>query len=483
MTTLDPCQQSAPTSTPDQQLARDAVVALVDDLKRWAGKAPAAWTRQRAENVRAVSSWKRARAAGELPTVYDTMLGPRFAEMVQSGRCFAYPLLQRQGVRVELPAGAKWKLTDRHVRALGLVVAGHLSCKTKGLIISHATMGELLACSTRTAGTVMRQLAIWNLLEVQPWFEPAGATNLRQSSLYRVSAFAVALFDITPRRSRSGSAAKSSAALAVVLPEDKSPAGDTTPSCSAPGESAPGSAVVRAWQDLPSRTIAPKGAEQEGVVSPAGDLSSGRTTARAADDFARGSSVDPAAPVESSRGGGRGLPAKLAAYADAKIAAAERRVMHQLGMAARMAGAARGAARARANPVEREQQPIAAIRQLAEDDANAAADVAATAEQLADRQRFAQKRAEDRAAQRAKCEADDFDAVLARAVQSWEQTPGAMTPQRAAEPKPLGLERFRERRAVVREAHELEELRRELDAPHLTWEDVDAMPPVEPVDN
>jgi hypothetical protein len=356
--------------------------------------------------------------------------------MVQSGRCFPYPLLQRQGVRVEMPAGAKWKLSDRHLRALGLVVAGHLSCKTKGLIISHATMGELLACSTRTAGTVMRQLASWNLLEVQPWFEPAGATNLRQSSLYRVTAFAVGLFDIKPRRSRSGSAAKSSAALAVVLPDDKSPAGDTTPSCSAPERLAPGSASVRAWKELPSRTIAPKGAEQEGVVSPAGDLSSGRTTARAADDFARGSSVDPAAPVESSGGGG--LPAKLKAYADGKIANAERRVMHQLSIAARMAGAARSRGR-----VEREQQPIGAIRQLGDAAANAAADVdaehiraarelaqqhdrnAATASELLDRQRFAEKRQQDRAAALAKREADDFDEVLDRAMKSWEQSPGA----------------------------------------------------------
>jgi hypothetical protein len=109
--------------------------------------------------------------------------------------------------------------------------------------------------------------------------------------------------------------------------------------------------------------------------------------------------------------------------------------MNQLSIAARMAGAAR----ARGNRVEREQQPIAAIRQLGDAAANAAADVnaehiraarelaqqhdrnAATAGELLDRQRFAEKRQQDRAEARAKREADDFDDVIARAMQSWER--------------------------------------------------------------
>lgn len=102
------------------------------------------------------------------------------------------------------------------------------------------------------------------------------------------------------------------------------------------------------------------------------------------------------------------LPAKLAAYADKRIAAAESRVLGVL-------------RNLRAREEHRDRAQLAQLAPLVAPEPAREP----TAEELADRQRFAQKRAEDRAAQRAKREADDFDEVLDRAMKSWEHSAGA----------------------------------------------------------
>jgi len=144
-------------------------------------------SRQAIENRAAKARFRRLKPT--LPALYDCMLGYNFARLVAEGRLYPYPLEQRKRPQRELPTGAKWKLRDRHYRALGFVVAAHLGCGTEGLIITHLTMAGLLDVSTRTAGSTMRELAAWGFVSTTPWFSD-GADPLRQASLYRVTAFA-----------------------------------------------------------------------------------------------------------------------------------------------------------------------------------------------------------------------------------------------------------------------------------------------------
>lgn len=165
---------------------------------RWGGKPIDTWTRQRAENVRAKSRFVADAKRKAVPSVYDCFLGPRFAKLVDEGALYPYPLeaRKRTGPAPELPAGASWTLTARHRDALAFVVTAHLACGTRGLIISHETMSGLLACSARTAGTVMRQLVAWNLLATQPWFSSETGPSLRLSNRYTVTPFAVFFFGL-----------------------------------------------------------------------------------------------------------------------------------------------------------------------------------------------------------------------------------------------------------------------------------------------
>jgi hypothetical protein len=175
------------------------------ELSHWDGVAPENWKRQRTENISAKRRFRKLAKAGELPDILDVMLRDRFVEKVSSGQLYPYPVTQRKRQQSQLPAAAKWKLRDRHVRALGLVVTAHLSCKTEGLVITHAEMAhpDLLDCSERTAGTTMRELAAWGLIVTEPWFDKVEPGSLRQASWYRVSTFAVQYFDIRPRRARA----------------------------------------------------------------------------------------------------------------------------------------------------------------------------------------------------------------------------------------------------------------------------------------
>jgi hypothetical protein len=171
--------------------------------KRWRGQRIDNWTRQRAENIRAKSRFVTATKRKRVPSVYDCMLGPRFAQLLVDGKLYPYPLVQRRRRTSEMPPGAKWSLRARHLDALSLVVTAHLACDTQGLIISHATMGGLLGCSPRTAGTTMRQLVEWGLLSSEPWFSSTEGASLRLSSSYQVTAFAARFFDLPTTLSKN----------------------------------------------------------------------------------------------------------------------------------------------------------------------------------------------------------------------------------------------------------------------------------------
>jgi len=151
-----------------------------------------------------VSKWRTLVKRGEVPAPsdvgYRTMVGSRYLELVAGGGVHAYPLVARSREVRPMPTGAKWRLRDRHRLALAHVVTAHLVCKSVGFSVAHAEMAALLECSERTAGTTMRELVAWGLVESFPMYQPAGAVRLRRPSLYRVSAFAIELFDIRARR-------------------------------------------------------------------------------------------------------------------------------------------------------------------------------------------------------------------------------------------------------------------------------------------
>lgn len=191
---------------PRRPRARPAPDPVEADVGRWKGKKPPprnSWTRQRCVAIRARSKFQTNKS--EMPAVYDCVLGPRLRELAHAGRAYPYPLEHRRRRKLDLPPtrpGMAWKLRDTHLRALGWVIAAHLAMRTKGLIISHETMGELLGLKKRRTGDIMRDLCDWGLLASRPWFSEDGRLGWQLSSLYTVTAHAILFFDVRPRRAR-----------------------------------------------------------------------------------------------------------------------------------------------------------------------------------------------------------------------------------------------------------------------------------------
>lgn len=204
-------------------------------------------TRQATDNRNARRRYVTAKERNELPAVYECMLGPKLAELAAAGRAYAFPLLGRKFDRQALPPGAKWALAPRHIAALSWVVTGQLVYRTRGLIISHNTMGGLLVglgrkgapLGERWTGQTMRELVAWGFLTSQPWTtDGVGVRVLRLSNLYRLTRFAVAFFDLDAlffrgredsakqaRLRREGAGKESGGRTAVVTVPDASSAG------------------------------------------------------------------------------------------------------------------------------------------------------------------------------------------------------------------------------------------------------------------
>jgi hypothetical protein len=177
----------------------------VHDRPRWKGAKPpptADWSRQKCEAIRAKHAWVRAQLGGAVPKPYDCTLGDDYAVRVAEGKLHPYPLVYRVCDRTKLPPHAKWRLTSRHLELLAHFVTAHLVVKSQGFIASHGDMARLIGCSERTAGTRVRELVAWGLLDRLPGFVPGGMVTWRARSVYRVTAFAITLFDIGPRRGR-----------------------------------------------------------------------------------------------------------------------------------------------------------------------------------------------------------------------------------------------------------------------------------------
>jgi hypothetical protein len=139
---------------------------------RWHGKRPR-WTAHRARemaDLRAHEARVRELGAEAYAAEREAYLGGQeLLALLAAGRLYPMPLgPAEQLVRaLEVPCertGLR-KVRDRDVRVLELVGLATVICHASALAASHWSMGVALACSERTAGRTLRELAACGLLE------------------------------------------------------------------------------------------------------------------------------------------------------------------------------------------------------------------------------------------------------------------------------------------------------------------------------
>lgn len=108
---------------------------------------------------------------------------------------YPFPLENRRGQnRIHIPTTAhppKWRLRSPHVRALGWILTGMVGLKKRAVVISHEQMGALIQLSGRQAGTIMRELCTWGLLQSRPIAKAKGCVTSFRACRYQLTRIAL----------------------------------------------------------------------------------------------------------------------------------------------------------------------------------------------------------------------------------------------------------------------------------------------------
>ncbi len=140
---------------------------------------PSVFTPHKCRELVDLRAYERGKRDGTGPDLGNCLGGSSFLGLWRAGTAFV-PL------GTEL---AELRLTHAQGIALWAVVIAtkRLGRTWEGLIIRHADMAEVLGCSPRTAGTVMRHLTALGYVVRRPWYDVEGRGHVRGACVYGVS--------------------------------------------------------------------------------------------------------------------------------------------------------------------------------------------------------------------------------------------------------------------------------------------------------
>jgi hypothetical protein len=232
---------------------------------RWRGKRPVTWSRQRRQELRAVSRFKSHRA--ELEAQRErAMSGSRLVELRNHGKArpFGQVLTHKPEVcRRVLPSTPRAKelghdrLSHRDLLALAWLAATHIGFRSSGLAIAWKGWAELLECCSKTAGTTVRRLVAMGLVISDPFHVPVPGGMARRENSFRLAPEILAFFrDLNPpgkgcEAETTESSLRSDNKVSPVGDDGRAPEGDGFP---APTDR-PASGVRKGLERLATRFV------------------------------------------------------------------------------------------------------------------------------------------------------------------------------------------------------------------------------------